>query len=296
MTTFHFNCINQNHLPCNHVQPFPEHPNPRRNSFNSLFSWSTCASANFNLQGQSASRNPRQRCCAPKSTVQINANQGNRMSKPLTPEITAWLKQAAVAGVAEPQVLCNLLERVEALEVDTDQTILHLIERVEVLEAEATDVRRLEALEAAKQQPGNHVLAAPALMPVAWGNFREDGTCVGLTERFEDTARWLNPRPLFLSSAARPAPPATPPAPEVGKGRWSEGICGDGAAILFDGVMIPIEEVVQALNRAPAAPPAPPRPAHQTSSSGKRVRPTLRPGSSLPRNAVNQLQSRRGPP
>jgi hypothetical protein len=38
------------------------------------------------------------------------------MSKPLTPEITAWLKQAAAAGVAEPQVLCNLLERVEALE------------------------------------------------------------------------------------------------------------------------------------------------------------------------------------
>lgn len=87
-----------------------------------------------------------------------------------------------------------------------------------------------------------------------------------------------------------------PAAPEPEEGRWSEGVCGDGAAILFDGVMIPIEEVVQALNRAPAAPPAPPRPAHQTSSSGKRVRPTLRPGSSLPRNAVNQLQSRRGPP
>jgi hypothetical protein len=50
---------------------------------------------------------------------------------------------------------------------------------------------------------------------------------------------------------------AVPPAPEVGEGRWSEGVCGDGAAILFDGVMIPIEEVVQALNRAPAAPPAP---------------------------------------
>jgi len=49
----------------------------------------------------------------------------------------------------------------------------------------------------------------------------------------------------------------TPPAPEVGEGRWSEGVCGDGAAILFDGVMIPIEKVVQALNRAPTAPPAP---------------------------------------
>ena len=50
----------------------------------------------------------------------------------------------------------------------------------------------------------------------------------------------------------------TPPAPEVGDGRWSEGICGDGAAILCDGVMVPIEEVVRALNRTP--PPAPPAP------------------------------------
>ena len=50
---------------------------------------------------------------------------------------------------------------------------------------------------------------------------------------------------------------SAPPAPEPGGGRWSEGICGDGAAILFDGVMVPIEEVVRALNRTPAAPAAP---------------------------------------
>jgi hypothetical protein len=49
-----------------------------------------------------------------------------------------------------------------------------------------------------------------------------------------------------------PAPQTQPPFP-VGEGRWSEGVCGDGAAILFDGVMIPIKEVVQALNRIPAA-------------------------------------------
>jgi hypothetical protein len=42
-----------------------------------------------------------------------------------------------------------------------------------------------------------------------------------------------------------------------GEGRWSEGVCGDGAAILFDGAMVPIEEVVRALNRTPATPPAP---------------------------------------
>jgi len=61
--------------------------------------------------------------------------------------------------------------------------------------------------------------------PVAWGNFREDGTCVGLTERFEDTTRWLNPRPLFLSfrpPAAQPAPPAAPAG-----GGLVERVCGE---------------------------------------------------------------------
>ena len=52
----------------------------------------------------------------------------------------------------------------------------------------------------------------PVVGAVAWGNFRTDGTCVGLTESFENTTRWINPRPLFLS----PQPPATPPAPEPG--------------------------------------------------------------------------------
>ncbi len=56
---------------------------------------------------------------------------------------------------------------------------------------------------------------------------------------------------------ARCGRPTAPPVPEAGEGRWSEGVCGDGAAILFDGVMVPIEEVVRALNRTPAAPPAP---------------------------------------
>jgi hypothetical protein len=63
----------------------------------------------------------------------------------------------------------------------------------------------------------------------------------------------------MLVNYGLPAHSATPPPPPAlaGEGRWSEGVCGDGAAILFDGVMIPIEEVVQALNRAPAAPPVP---------------------------------------
>jgi hypothetical protein len=34
---------------------------------------------------------------------------------------------------------------------------------------------------------------------------------------------------------------------------WTEGICGDGAAILKDGVMQPIEDVIAALNAAELA-------------------------------------------
>ncbi len=39
--------------------------------------------------------------------------------------------------------------------------------------------------------------------------------------------------------------------------QWTEGICGDGAAILRDGVMVPIEEVIARLNQAEAALSAP---------------------------------------
>jgi hypothetical protein len=111
------------------------------------------------------------------------------MSNSLSPEDLAWLRQcAAVDGNTYSRLLLHLLERVESLEK--------------------------------RPIPGTVELAAPTpeAVPVAWGNFRQDGTCVGLTERFEDTTRWLNPRPLFLSfrlpvaqpPAAQPAPPAAP--------------------------------------------------------------------------------------
>jgi hypothetical protein len=38
---------------------------------------------------------------------------------------------------------------------------------------------------------------------------------------------------------------------------WTEGICGDGAAILRDGVMQPIEDVLAALNATSLAQPEP---------------------------------------
>jgi hypothetical protein len=75
----------------------------------------------------------------------------------------------------------------------------------------------------------------------------------------EAVVRWCHPTPppTPADRLARWGRPAAPTAGEVGEGRWSEGVCGDGAAILFDGVMVPIEEVVRALNRTPAASPAP---------------------------------------
>ena len=140
------------------------------------------------------------------------------MSKPLTPEITAWLKQAAAAGVAEPQVLCNLLERVEALEADNDQTILNLIERLEALEADATEqsqsssscneaiVRRLEALER-RPISGSVDLAAPTpeAAPVATDQELREFCLTAEASELLGFARAV---------LARWGRPATPPAPE----------------------------------------------------------------------------------
>jgi len=46
----------------------------------------------------------------------------------------------------------------------------------------------------------------------------------------------------------------------AGRSVWTEGICEDGAAILKDGVMQPIEDVITALNAAELAQPAPEEP------------------------------------
>ena len=103
--------------------------------------------------------------------------------------------------------------------------------------------------------------AAPPALPPNYIDPEHQGDDLKLLEAFYGacnaeggTADEITLRGIRAVLAARPA---TPAAPEPGGGRWSEGICGDGAAILFDGVMVPIEEVVRALNRTPAAPPAP---------------------------------------
>jgi hypothetical protein len=75
------------------------------------------------------------------------------MSTPIPAETLAWLHQAAAAGVAEPMVLCHLIERVEALEADaTEQS------RSAAFCNDAT-VRRLEALE---RRPNSTSPPAPA--------------------------------------------------------------------------------------------------------------------------------------
>jgi hypothetical protein len=84
------------------------------------------------------------------------------MSKPLTPEIIAWLKQAAAVGIAEPLVLCHLLERVDALEADATEQSQSSFFCNEAI------VRRLEALE---QRPtcaeSAQVPPTPEAAPVA---------------------------------------------------------------------------------------------------------------------------------
>ena len=52
-------------------------------------------------------------------------------------------------------------------------------------------------------------------------------------------------KPLFLENALKIFQAAAPPTVS----EWTEGVCGDGAAILCDGTMVPIEKVVAELNR-----------------------------------------------
>ena len=46
----------------------------------------------------------------------------------------------------------------------------------------------------------------PAQQPVAWGNFKEDGTLVGLSQHHEDQTNWTGRRPLYTTPTA-PAQP-----------------------------------------------------------------------------------------
>ena len=47
------------------------------------------------------------------------------------------------------------------------------------------------------------LLAQPEQEPVAWGNFKEDGTLVGLSQHPEDQANWTNRKPLYTTPPQR---------------------------------------------------------------------------------------------
>jgi hypothetical protein len=42
----------------------------------------------------------------------------------------------------------------------------------------------------------------PVQEPVAWGNFKEDGTLVGLSQHPEDQKNWTNRKPLYITPPA----------------------------------------------------------------------------------------------
>ena len=46
-------------------------------------------------------------------------------------------------------------------------------------------------------------LAQPEQAPVAWGNFKEDGTLVGLSQHPEDQANWTGRKPLYTTPPQR---------------------------------------------------------------------------------------------
>ncbi|CAB5222905.1 hypothetical protein UFOVP379_42 [uncultured Caudovirales phage] len=46
-------------------------------------------------------------------------------------------------------------------------------------------------------------MAQPEQEPVAWGNFKEDGTLVGLSQHPEDQANWTNRKPLYTHPPQR---------------------------------------------------------------------------------------------
>jgi hypothetical protein len=66
----------------------------------------------------------------------------------------------------------------------------------------------IKLLDEAIEQP------APAQEPVAWGNFKEDGTLVGLSQHPEDQANWTGRRPLYTTPPA-PAPAQEPDPDEL---------------------------------------------------------------------------------
>jgi hypothetical protein len=87
-----------------------------------------------------------------------------------------------------------------------------LIKRLEIscLGLDRIDPLRLlvdDVIEALAQQEQDHIPDARKMVteqePVAWGNFKEDGTLVGLSQHPEDQANWTNRKPLYTTPPQR---------------------------------------------------------------------------------------------
>jgi hypothetical protein len=128
-------------------------------------------------------------------------------------EITRWAVTNHRVPVAD--CLLDLHYRVEQLE-QAQQPVQY---EAPITEAEDA-IRRLAALARSNDLNGQSVAV------MTW----------------RGVADWLT------EQAQQQGQPATTERP-----RWGEGICGDGAAILRDGVMVPIEQVIARLNQAEAA-------------------------------------------
>ena len=59
--------------------------------------------------------------------------------------------------------------------------------------------RQKEALKSIDQA----IAEAEKQEPVAWGNFKEDGTLVGLSQHPEDQANWMGRKPLYTTPQQR---------------------------------------------------------------------------------------------
>ena len=81
---------------------------------------------------------------------------------------------------------------------------------------------------------------------------------------FELTEKLMDAMAATSAALAQSEPLAT-------EGRWSEGVCGDGAAILKDGVMQPIEDVIAALNATALAQPEPVPPVPEVGELGELI-------------------------
>ena len=83
--------------------------------------------------------------------------------------------------------------------------------------------------------------------------FRPASLSPDALEQWDKAEAAINASMARVRTLAAPARAAlAEPEPE-GAPVWTEGICGDGAALLRDGVMVPIEEVVQELNEGSQA-------------------------------------------